>query len=461
MCVSAIESSLGAAAPSTEPHAERYDDVTGLPGRALFVERAAEALRERPGGSTVLVIGVDRFAEINDTLGHHIGDRVLDAIAARLVASLPEDALLARLAGDEYAVLCPGLHDVSTAVEAAGALRARVEAPLVIDAVTLSMEVSVGISTQTDPDVGELLRRADVALTHAKARQGGIEVYSADHDIFDERRLRLLTDLRAALAHGELVLHYQPKIDLPTKRVTGVEALLRWEHPELGVVPPLDFIPLIERTALIDAVTKHVIELALRQVAAWRELGLRLDMAVNLSARNLLDLGLPDRIERLLQTYAVPASQLIVEVTESGVMVDPERAAGVLADLRERGVGVSIDDFGTGNASLAYLARLPATELKIDRSFVSAALDDPRADAIVRASNDLARHFGLTVVAEGIETDAAMEHLTRVGCAVGQGYRISRPLPAADLTARLTPTRAGAPEAGPAPGASARRAGWS
>jgi diguanylate cyclase (GGDEF)-like protein len=418
---------------------EQYDTLTGLPQRSLFIAHTEAALRCDPDALAVLVVGVDRFKEINYTLGHRIGDRLLREVAARLASHGSTRTCLARLGGDEFALLCLDARDTAAPLEVANELRARLDAPIVIEGIPLNVEASIGIARGSDDchGVEELLRRADVALTHAKARGGGVELYEPRYDTFDLTRFRLVSDFRAALTGGDLVLHYQPKLDLATRRVVGAEALLRWEHPERGLIPPLDFIPLIERTALIDSLTHHVIDEALRQLADWRRLGLDLHVAVNLAARNLLDAGLPQEVDDLLRRHDVPADLLVLEVTERGVMVDPERAALVLAEVRALGAGVSIDDFGTGHASLAYLARLPATELKIDRSFVSSACGDPQADAIVRAISDLGRRFGLSVVAEGIETDEAMEHFMRIGCAVGQGYRISRPLPAAAITARL------------------------
>ena len=262
-------------------------------------------------------------------------------------------------------------------------------------------------------------------------------VYSPAYDCFDAARLMLLGQVRQALERGEFVLHYQPKIDLQSKRISGVEALLRWNHSEHGLLPPMKFIPLIEQTALVGPVTLHVIAEALRQLSCWRELGLRLGMSVNLSARNLIDPELPAQVEGLLQTHGIPADQLTVEVTESATLADPERAVRVLSALRAIGVAVSIDDFGTGNASIEYLARLPATEIKIDKSFVTDICEDDRAEAIVRSTIDLARHLELSVVAEGIETEAVVDRLAALGCDTGQGYVISRPLPPDQLTVLL------------------------
>ena len=244
----------------------------------------------------------------------------------------------------------------------------------------------------------------------------------------------LLGQVRGALERGEFVLHYQPKVDLKTRGVTGVEALVRWRHPERGLLPPPSFIPLIEQTALIGPLTLHLIDQALAQMVAWRRRGIDLEMSVNLSARNLLDSELPGKVTALLHRHSIPPARLTVEVTESAAMVDPDRATVVLEALRFSGVGVSVDDFGTGNASIEYLTTLPANEIKVDRSFITNILEDSRAEAIVRSTIDLARNLELTVVAEGIETNAVMEHLTALGCEVGQGYFISRPQAAGELT---------------------------
>jgi EAL domain-containing protein (putative c-di-GMP-specific phosphodiesterase class I) len=310
------------------------------------------------------------------------------------------------------------------------------ERAVTLDDVALNVELSIGVafSPHHAREAGALLQRADLALDRARARRGRIEVYSPEHDRSSGERLALLAEVRPALEREEFVLFYQPKLDLATGRVTSVEALLRWRHPVRGLVAPLQFISLIEQTALVGPVTLHVLDLALRQLAAWHAEGLRLGISVNLSARNLHEAELPRQIRGLLRTHAVPPAALTVEVTESAAMADPDTAVSVLRELRALGVGVSIDDFGSGHASIAYLARLPATELKIDRSFVSRMCESPREEAIVRTTIDLARHLELSVVAEGIETTEVCERLTAMGCDTGQGYLISRPAPAEELT---------------------------
>jgi diguanylate cyclase (GGDEF)-like protein len=420
----------------------RHDQLTGLPNRMLFLERVAEALRrEQPhrGAAAVLLFDLDRFNEINNTLGTPIGDYVLCEVGRRLRSQLGDDTLVARLGADEFALLCPWTKGVPGALAVAAAAQSSLEAPIALEGVALNVEASIGIAVMREhaEDLDALLRRADVALARAKAHFSRVEVYSPAYDGFDATQLMLLGQVRLGLERGEFILHYQPKVDLQTKRITGVEALLRWQHPEHGLLAPLKFIPLIEQTALVGPVTLYVITEALRQMSCWRELGLRLGISVNLSARNLVESELPAQIESLLEEHAIPADQLTVEVTESATLVDPERADRVLSALRASGVAVSIDDFGTGNASIEYLARLPANEIKIDKSFITDISDDGRAEAIVRSTIDLARNLELSVVAEGIETEAVLDRLAALGCDTGQGYVISRPLPADQLTLLL------------------------
>jgi diguanylate cyclase (GGDEF)-like protein len=420
----------------------RYDPLTGLPNRTLFRERVAQALSARvaagadAGKLAVMLLDLDAFKQINDTLGHGAGDAVLREVAARLRAQLHPDALLARLGSDEYAILTPRIEGVDEALAIASAAQAALHAPVTVDEVALNVEASIGIALAPDhaKAADELLQRADVALDRARVRRGRVEVYSPEHDHSGAERLALLGEVRPALERGEFMLFYQPQIALRTGRVTGVEALLRWRHPRQGMIPPLQFISLIEQTALVGPLTLHVIDIALRQSTQWRQAGLQVGMSVNLSARNLHDPELPAQIESALERHAVPAAALTLEVTESAAMADPATAVGVLEALRALGVGVSIDDFGSGNASIAYLAKLPVGELKIDRSFVTPMCESAREEAIVRTTIDLARHLGLHVVAEGIETPDVCERLAEMGCDTGQGYLISRPAPAEELT---------------------------
>jgi diguanylate cyclase (GGDEF)-like protein len=421
----------------------RYDQLTGLPNRTLFIEHTAQALKRRKKGSedavAVLLIDLDGFKEINDTLGHSNGDVVLCEIAQRLQAQLAPDMFVARLGGDEYGVIHPWARDGSDALLIAARVQSSLEAPITLEGVALNIEASIGVAVVPEhaETLHELLQHADIALDRAKAHRSRVEVYSAEHDHFNTARLALLGQVRPALEREEFVLHYQPQSDLRTGRTRGVEALLRWQHPEHGLLPPTQFIALIEQTALIAPVTLYVIDHALAQNATWRGLGLHVGMSVNLSARNLLDPELPYQIEALLNKHAAEPTSLTVEVTESATMADPERAVGVLAALRAIGVGVSIDDYGTGHASLTYLTKLPANEIKIDRSFVSDMCENARDEAIVRSTLDVARHLELHVVAEGIETHEVWEQLEALGCDTGQGYLISRPVAGDQLTAWL------------------------
>ena len=416
----------------------RYDALTGLPNRTLFAEEVGRAAQRRDEGVAVLLIDLERFSAINNTLGSRSGDEVLQEVARRLDGRF-EDGLAARVGGDEYAILCTGEATTDRARERAEEVLRTLEPPVALEEVALDVEANVGVAVLGEhaDDPAVLLQRADLALAHARSRGSRVEVYSPGMERSDAARLKLLGQVRAALADGEFTLHYQPKVDLQTRRIAGVEALVRWQHPELGLLSPDRFIPLIEQTSLIGPLTMNVLDLSLRQVVAWRRRGIVLQVAVNLSARNLLDPELPDRIGALLAEHGVPPEQLVVEVTESSAMADRDRSVRVLQSLRQMGLGVSIDDFGTGNASIEYLAHLPATELKIDRAFVTDILEQERDRAIVRSTIDLARNLGMTVVAEGIESEETMAYLAAAGCAMGQGFFFSRPLPPEQLTPQL------------------------
>jgi diguanylate cyclase (GGDEF)-like protein len=425
-------------------HLARYDQLTGLPNRTLFIEQVANALPSRARSSqadqvAVLLIDLDGFKEINDTLGHANGDVVLCEVARRLRAELIPETVVARLGGDEYGIVHPQVKDSSHALLLAARAQSSLERSIEVEGVALNVEASIGIAVVPEhaETLDELLQHADVALDHAKTNRSRVEVYSPEHDHFDTARLTLLGQVRPALERDEFILHYQPKVELRSGRTTGVEALLRWQHPERGLLPPSEFISLIEQTALIGPVTLRVIDRSLAQMVTWRKLGLHVAMSVNLSAQNLLDPELPAQIEGLLRQHDTKPEELVVEVTESATMVDPDRAVRVLEALRRMGVGVSIDDFGTGHASIAYLTELPANEIKIDRSFITGMCDNEREEAIVRSTIDLARHLDLRVVAEGIETSEVWERLTGLGCDIAQGYLISKPVDGDELTAWL------------------------
>jgi predicted signal transduction protein with EAL and GGDEF domain len=330
----------------------------------------------------------------------------------------------------------PGVDDAASALAAAQKLLDALADPFSLDALTVEVEASIGIALFPDhgDDAATLLQHADVAMYIAKAAHSGIEIYTSEHDLYSRDRLTLVGELRSALDDGQLVLHYQPKVDLRTGAVRGVEALLRWAHPTRGLLAPDGFLPAAEHTGLIRPLTSYVLEHAAAQCADWRRAGHELTVAVNLSARNLHDLLLPDEIEHVLDRWSLPPSAFDLEITESAIMADPVRAFGVAARLRELGVGLSIDDFGTGYSSLSYLKQFPISEIKIDKSFVIDMTDNDEDAAIVRSTIGLARNLGLDVVAEGVETESVRDLLTDLGCDFAQGFLLCVPLPAPDLT---------------------------
>jgi diguanylate cyclase (GGDEF)-like protein len=418
-------------------HQARHDGLTGLLNRGAFYERVHAATRSANGRqAAVMVIDLDRFKEVNDTLGHHAGDVLLRQAAERLAGSLRSADVLARLGGDEFALLLPDIESVDAARAAAARACEMLEEPFVLHGLTVHLEASIGISLHPahGDDVETLMRRADVAMYTAKSGAASFELYAAEQDNHSPDRLAMLGELRQALERDEFELHYQPKASLRTGRVEGVEALLRWRHPERGLVPPLDFIPLAEQTGVIKPLTAWVLDEALRQCSEWRDHGLDLGVAVNLSVRNLLDVELPSSIWELLRRHEVPPAKLELEITEGTIVADQVRALDVLSRLNDMGVGLSVDDFGTGYSSLSYLKDLPVRELKIDRRFINNMAEDGDDAFIVRSTIDLGRNLGLEVVAEGVETEAVWDQLALLGCDIAQGYYLSRPVPAAELT---------------------------
>lgn len=410
------------------------DTLTGLPNRKLLAERTGEAF-DQGAGVALLLFDLDRFKEVNDTLGHHAGDQLLKVVAGRLSATSRPDDTVARLGGDEFAVLLPAT-DRGAAEETAKRLLAEVCAPLVLEGLLVDVGASVGLAIApgdgTDLDV--LLQHADVAMYLAKETGGGVELYDASRDRNSTGRLVMLAELRRAISGGELEVHYQPKADLRTGAVHGVEALVRWRHPERGLVPPDDFIPLAESSGLIEALTAYVLDAAVVQLAQWRAQGLRLQVAVNVSVRDLSGGQLTGHIAASLARHRVPAPCLQLEVTEGSLFTESHRAATTLQQLDVLGVTLSLDDFGTGYSSLGHLRRLPVQEIKIDRSFVQRMGTDPRDRAIVRSVIDLASGLGMRVVAEGVEDRQTWEELRDMGCDSAQGWYLSRAEPAHQLT---------------------------
>ena len=415
-----------------------HDLLTGLPNRALLIERLQQQLlrQTRTGESVaVLVMDLTDFKAVNDSLGHAVGDELLKQVGPRLSASLRAADTIARLGGDEFAILLPGT-DETGAARVAQKMLAALEQAFPLEGETLDIGASVGVAvapahaTQAE----QLLSRADVAMYAAKGSLSGLAVFSAEHERDGAGRLALMSDLRRAVDEGELVLYYQPQIDLRTGGITSVEALVRWMHPKRGLVGPDEFIPLAERTGLIKRLTRTVLTEAIRQARAWELAGLRVPIAVNLSMRNIHDPQLPQTIAQLLQRWDARPDLLRLEMTETVLAADPERALQTMDSLRAMGVHIALDDFGIGYSSLAYLNRLPLDEIKIDRSFVIGMMDDESSATIVRATVELGHGLGYAVVAEGVENAETRQRLTALGCDAIQGFLIARPMPA-DQTA--------------------------
>jgi diguanylate cyclase (GGDEF)-like protein/PAS domain S-box-containing protein len=404
-----------------------HDALTALPNRTLLNDRidmAINAAKRAGMAMAVLLLDLDRFKDVNDTLGHHVGDLLLTEVGPRLQRPLREIDTVARLGGDEFAVLLPGPTDLATACKVAERLVDALKHPFRIEGLILEVGVSIGVALH--PEHGdtarELLQHADVAMYTAKRGQTGFVVYSADADTNSIRQLTLTGQLRRAIENGEMMLEFQPKIDVRTAEVAGVEALTRWQHPDLGAIPPGEFIHSAEQTGLIKPLTLWVIEAALSELRRWMRHGQEIGVAVNLSVKSLQDPELPEVVRGLLQAWDQRPERLTLEITESALMADPATALEVLERIASIGCKLSLDDFGTGYSSLAYLQQLPIDELKIDRSFVVAMMRDDNAAVIVRSVVRLAKGLGLSVVAEGVESEDAFRSLRALGCDQVQGY---------------------------------------
>ena len=439
LVVSFIDITLRKQAEETLRHQALHDSLTGLPNRVLLADRLEQGLlaTQRRGGSlALLLLDLDHFKEVNDTLGHAVGDLLLQEVTTRLRAKLRSVDTIARLGGDEFAVLLPSA-DVAGATRVAATILTTLEKPITLEEQQFTVEASIGIAVSPahGGDAATLLRHADVAMYVAKREQRGYSVYAVDGDPHTSPRFALLSDLRESLAHNHLVLFYQPTVDMATRRLYGMEALLRWPHPRHGFIPPDQFIPLAEQTSIMGPLTYWVLERGLRQCRDWNMEGQPLHVAINLSTRTLQDQQLPQAVEGLLRQYGLAPLQLTLEITESALMADPARALEMLTYLANLGIRISIDDFGTGYSSLGYLKRLPVHEVKIDKSFVLAMGTDTKDAAIVRAVIMLAHTLELDVVAEGIEDRATWDLLADLGCDRAQGYYTSRPLPAEEVQA--------------------------
>jgi diguanylate cyclase (GGDEF)-like protein len=426
---------VGARQAARDAHRAVHDALTGMPNRVLLghrLDRALDDARQTGGSVTLMIVDLDDFKAVNDTLGHAYGDRLLQDVSARLRGALAPEHVLARLGGDEFAVLLGDGAGSAEGVAVAERLIDALEAEFTVDGIALDVRASVGVASFPEHGTGadELLRGADVALYCAKEAQRPVEVYAAAHDHHSVDRLMLAGQLRRGIETGEIELEYQPKFPLRGGPPVGVEALARWQHPALGRVGPDGFIPLAEQAGLINALTQVVLRDAIAQCGRWRTQGLALRVSVNVSPRSLVDRDLPRAIARLLAANDVPPQSLQLEITESRAMPTGHGPLAVLDELRTMGVSVAIDDFGTGYSSLVQLQQLPVDEIKIDRSFVANMADSPSDAAIVRSTIDLARNLGLLVCAEGVETEATRAQLALMGCDLAQGYGLCRPLPA-------------------------------
>ncbi|MGZ4761183.1 MAG: putative bifunctional diguanylate cyclase/phosphodiesterase [Ilumatobacteraceae bacterium] len=414
-------------------HHSLHDALTGLPNRTLLAERFEQALdagRRDNHSSALLLVDLDRFKEVNDTLGHDVGDKLLTLIGPRLATVVPEIATIARLGGDEFAVLLPHVDGLTMAIDVAAEVNHALSTPFEVEGIDLSVEASIGVvmSGIHGGDAASLIQHADVAMYVAKDQGIGVFAYRPDLDLHTPARLALLGELRRALESSDFELHYQPQVSLSSGEFFGAEALVRWRHPTRGLVMPNDFIPLAEHTAFIGPLTTRVLTIALTQVRQWLDAGHRIRVSVNISARNLADDRFVDEVIDLLDRHRVPTDLLGLEITESAIMAEPIAARQALMRLHEHGIHIAIDDFGAGYTSLSQLGSLPVTELKIDWSFVSTMDTDNGNGLIVRSVIDLGHNLGLRVIAEGVETEHVLSILADEGCDIAQGYLLARPL---------------------------------
>jgi diguanylate cyclase (GGDEF)-like protein len=423
------------------------DELTGLPNRRHFDRRLHEGLtRARASGErlALLLIDLDGFKELNDSLGHHAGDLVLAQVGPRLRTVLRDEDELARVGGDEFAVLLAGARGV----EQIGArLGEALDHRFTLDGIDVRIAGSIGIAVYPDhgTDAGTLLQRADAAMYQAKVSRSGHAVFARERDHQTRERLALIGELREAIDSDQLVLHYQPKLDLRTGAVSEVEALVRWQHPTRGLLAPAQFVPLAEQTGVMRQLTDHVLERALAQCALWHERGIDIAAAVNISPATLLDDAWAAAVGERLARWPRPASRLRIEITEDAIMLDPAHSSAAIEGLVAAGVRVALDDFGTGFSSLGLLKRLPIDELKIDRSFVRTVLRDAANAAIVQTAIDLDRRLGMRVVAEGVEDAATLARLAAWGADAAQGFHISHPAPATEIETWLATDRSRLP----------------
>jgi diguanylate cyclase (GGDEF)-like protein/PAS domain S-box-containing protein len=427
-------------------HQAMHDALTGLPNRTLLFESLDRAIDEARahGGSllALMLMDLDRFKEVNDTFGHHFGDALLKQVAFRLRNQIHCEDLVARLGGDEFAVVLPRVDDSNSVAQAARRILGTLEQPFVIEGQVLEVGASIGIALfpEHGTDARTLLRRADVAMYAAKQKQSGYSFHREDGSSRSPDQLALVVELRHAVERNELVAHYQPKLHMRSGLMTRAEVLVRWDHPTRGHLPPSQFVPLAERTGLIRSMTDWLLEHAIGQCRVWQDAGAPIHIAVNVSARSLLDQGLPGKVQSTLDRWGVDPRFLKIEITESSIMADPAHALAILSMLQSMGVRLSVDDFGTGYSSLTHLRELPIDEIKIDKSFVIGMARNEADVAIVRTVIDLAHNLGKQVCAEGVEDEATWRMLKELGCDLAQGFWIAKPMAADDLMEWLTAT---------------------
>ena len=417
-------------------HQALHDDLTGLPNRRLFLDRLANELAAGERNRSlvgVLLLDLDRFKEVNDTLGHDVGDNLLTSFALRLHQAMRASDTIARMGGDEFAILPSGADSVHELAVTAQKVLAATTDPFVVLGNDLPVRASIGIAAFPDhgADVATLMRKADVAMYAAKQVASGYAVYSSEQDNQFNARLALYKELRQAISGGDLELHFQPKVEIATRRTVAMEALVRWPHPSRGFLPPDEFIPVAEESDQITPLTRWVLKSAMSQLCEWREAGIETVVCVNLSARNLAEADLVDHIKELLEQSRLPPAKVTLEITESTLI--PRSVDACLRSLRALGVGLSIDDYGTGYSSLMHLRRLPLTELKLDRSFVREVTTVRADEEIVSATISLGHRLGLSVSAEGVADEATLRHLKEMDCDTAQGFYIAPPMPARDI----------------------------
>jgi diguanylate cyclase (GGDEF)-like protein len=415
-----------------------YDSLTGLANRRLFHDRLEQAFlsAQRNGaGFALMLLDLDRFKEINDTLGHQTGDAVLEHLATRLKNVSRASDTVARLGGDEFALVLQGAADSATALFVAERIRRALEDPFLVDGLSLQLETSIGIAIfpRHGEDAEQLLKRADIALYASKDAHAPV-VYAPEHDQHSAGGLELVAQIRDAIEDGELLVHYQPEVDLMTGETRRIEALVRWDHPEQGLLLPDSFIPLARQSALVRPITRFVLDAALGQCRAWHDAGIRVGVAVNLAGRDLGDSRLEEEVTDALRRWKLEPELLELEIPESAIISDSERTQKMLARLSDRGVRIAVDDFGSGYASLSHLKQLPVNVIKVDKSFVQNIGTDEDDEAIVRSTIDLAHSLGIVVVAEGVESDDVLQRLRTLGCDLAQGFCLAPPAPADDVT---------------------------